>query len=348
MYGEVKANRVSPFGLNDPREGERKIISDPQDPEASKSGWHDIQWDANTTWGNNIEAGGVFQDGLVRRPRSDTLDFQFPYEPDTGVPNDYLDAAVTQIFYTTNMLHDLYYILGFTPAAGNFQENNHGEGGLDSDPVRIIIQYWGDRNNGYFEQNPDGITPYLTMLLFDFTDPMRDGGFDNGFVIHEYTHGCRYPDESFSDMHLLTGIVSDRLTGGPAASGCLNAWEADGMAEGWSDLYAAALTIKPEETRDNATYGFAAWATNSTNPPTARRVMYSTNLEINDWTYSKIDDLTRVHEVGTVWATMLYEVLWNLIDKHGKNDKPRPELVDGVPTDGKFLTLQLLTDAFAM
>jgi extracellular elastinolytic metalloproteinase len=149
-------------------------------------------------------------------------------------------------------------------------------------------------------------------------------------------------------MDLLTLAVSGRLTGGPLTTGCLDAWEADGMSEGWSDLFAAALTIKPDETRENATYGFAAWATNSTDPPTARRVMYSTNTEINDWTYSKIDDLTRVHEVGTVWATMLYEILWNLIDKHGKNDSPYPDFADGVPTDGKYLMLKLLTDAFAM
>lgn len=120
------------------------------------------------------------------------------------------------------------------------------------------------------------------------------------------------------------------------------------MAEGWSDLFAAALTIKPEENRDTATYGFAAWPLNNTNPPTARLRMYSTNMDINDFTYSSANGLTRVHQVGTVWATMLYDVLWNLIDKYGKNDSPRPDFVDGVPTDGKFLTLKLITDAFAM
>jgi extracellular elastinolytic metalloproteinase len=138
------------------------------------------------------------------------------------------------------------------------------------------------------------------------------------------------------------------MTGGPLTEGCLNDWEADGMAEGWSDLFAAAITMKPDETRENATYGFAAWPTGKTNPPTARLVMYSTNMEINNFTYSTINGFTRVHEVGTSWATMLYEVMWNLIDKYGKNDNPRPDFENGVPTDGKFLMLKLLIDAFAM
>jgi extracellular elastinolytic metalloproteinase len=142
--------------------------------------------------------------------------------------------------------------------------------------------------------------------------------------------------------------VSDRMTGGPTTAGCLTAWEPDGMAEGWSDIFAATLTIKPDEDRDSAMYGFASWPLNKTDPATARLRMYSTNMDVNEFTYSSANGLTAVHQVGTVWATMLYEVLWNLIDKHGKNDSPRPDLVDGVPTDGKFLTLKLLTDAFSM
>jgi extracellular elastinolytic metalloproteinase len=148
--------------------------------------------------GNNCQAGAVFQDGLVRSPRNDTLDFQYPYEPDTGTVNDNLDAAVTQIFYTVNMLHDLYYLLGFTPAAGNFQDDNHGEGGYGRDRVYVILRYWGERNNGFFEQKPDGAGPALTLLLFDFTDPVRDGAFDIGFVIHEYTHGRKCYDQRSS------------------------------------------------------------------------------------------------------------------------------------------------------
>ena len=46
---------------------------------------------------------------------------------------------------------------------------------------------------------------------------------------------------------------------------------------------------------------------------------------------------------------MLYEVLWNLIDKHGKNDNDFPTLDSaGVPDDGKFLALKLVQDGMAL
>lgn len=151
-----------------------------------------------------------------------------------------------------------------------------------------------------------------------------------------------------SCANLLELPVSGRLTGGAATSACLEDWEADGMAEGWSDLFASALAIKPADTSATAQYGFAAWPLNVTSPRTARLVMYSTDRSVNNWTYSNANGLEKVHQVGTVWATMLYDILWSLIDKHGKNDNPRPDFVDGKPTDGKFLWLKILTDSFSM
>ncbi|KAI5864481.1 extracellular metallo proteinase 1 [Durotheca rogersii] len=319
---------VYPWGLNDPSEGARKITSDPWDVTASKHTWHDSR---NTTAGNNADVGSVPIVAQVYAPTSENLTFEYPYVPDTETGLTYRDAAVAQVFYTVNMHHDLLYILGFTPAAGNFQADNYGEGGRGYDAVRVRIHHWGGKNNGYLTRTVEGVAPELVLYLFNFTDPERDAAFDNGFVIHEYTHG-----------------LSGRLTGGPRTRNCLDAFEADGMAEGWSDFYAAAVMLKPDDTRENATYGFAAWPTNSTNPPTARKVMYTTDMEANPWTYSMVNSLERVHEVGTVWASLLYEVLWNLIDKHGKNDAERPEMVDGVPTDGKFLAMKIVLDAMAL
>ncbi|KAI2630755.1 extracellular metallo proteinase 1 [Hypoxylon sp. NC1633] len=318
---------VYPWGLNDPTDGSRETIKNPWDPVASTDTWHDQRY---TTEGNNADAGSV-PVGKVYYPYSQDLTFVYPYTADTATGLTYRDAAVTQIFYTVNMYHDLLYLLGFTPAAGNFQVNNHGEGGKERDPVRVFIHHFHGKNNGYFQRTADGIAPQLVMYLFNYTDPERDVAFDNGFVIHEYTHG-----------------LSGRLTGGPANANCLDAFEADGMAEGWGDFYAAAVTLKPNDVRESATYGFAAWPTNSTNPPTARRVMYSTDRRINPWTYATVNDLTDVHEVGTAWATMLYEVLWNLVEKYGKNDAQRPNMVDGVPTDGRFLAMKIVLDALAL
>jgi extracellular elastinolytic metalloproteinase len=338
-YIDLAGYEVYPWGVNDPSDGDRVYVEDPQDNVASKWGWNyypDMPINfKNATIGNNIEAGSV-PSAQVLWPESKTMNFSYPYVPDEKPPGDTIDAATTQMFYITNMCHDLYYILGWTPAAGNLQEYNHGEGGEEGDNLWVRVHHFGPtRNNGMFEQSRDGFQSYLTMYLFDKTDPMRDSSFDNGFLIHEYTHG-----------------LSGRLTGGPMNSNCLNSWEADGMAEGWSDLFAAAIMLKPHETRETATYGFAAWPLNLTSTDgqrqTARLVLYSTDTEVNPWTYSKVNSLGRVHEVGTAWATMLYDVMWNLIDKHGRTEADFPELKDGKPTDGKFLTLKILIDGMAL
>ncbi|KAI9150276.1 Extracellular metalloproteinase 1 [Paramyrothecium foliicola] len=329
---------VYPWGINDPTEGKRVYVDNLADPVASKSGWHKYpgmpRGYEDRTIGNNIDSGSV-PTALVIFGHNKKGNFSFPYVPDAKPAADSAAAAATQMFYITNMCHDLYYLLGWTPAAGNLQEINHGEGGIEGDSLIVRTLHYSEKNNGQFEQSIDGQRSYLTMRLFDKTTPMRDGSFDNGFLIHEYTHG-----------------LSGRLTGGPLNANCLNSWEADGMAEGWSDLFAAAIMLKPNETRETATYGFAAWPLNLTateaKPKTARLVLYSTDMTVNPWTYSKVNSLGRVHEVGTAWATMLYDVMWNLIDKHGRTNATFPTLVDGIPTDGKYLTLKLLVDAMAL
>ena len=205
------ADLFSPFGLNDPSEGEREVIEDPENLDASKNGWIDEDFNngAGLTYGNNAQAGGVLQDGLYRWAENKELNFSFPYTPDEVDPAETMKAAVTNIFYTVNMLHDLYYVLGWTPAAGNLQKDNGDEGGKGNDQVDISVQYWGDRNNGFMRQTADGIAPSMTMLLFNSTDPMRDVAFDNGFVIHEYTHGCRLKDKEQASR---VNVVVYRLT----------------------------------------------------------------------------------------------------------------------------------------
>ena len=42
-------------------------------------------------------------------------------------------AAVTNLFYMNNYLHDWYYDAGFDEAAGNAQRDNYGRGGLAND-----------------------------------------------------------------------------------------------------------------------------------------------------------------------------------------------------------------------
>lgn len=140
--------------------------------------------------------------------------------------------------------------------------------------------------------------------------------------------------------------MSTRLTGGPANSGCLGGIESGGMGEGWSDFMSLAIRLLPADTR-STDYPMGDWV--SSDPGGIREYVYSTNTNTNPLTYSAADGQGSVHAVGTIWATALYEVMWNLVDKHGKSDESFPEFDDaGVPTDGKFLSMKIVMDGMAL
>ncbi|KXH42977.1 fungalysin metallopeptidase [Colletotrichum simmondsii] len=326
--------RVYPWGVNDPTEGDRVLVTDPWDLSASPLTWHsDGSANYTTTRGNNGIAQSNPSGGTAYltnyRPTSTSYNFDYEYSTSLTTPSAYIDASIAQLYYTANHYHDLLYTLGFTEAAGNFQINNQGKGGAGNDFVVLFAQDGSGTNNANFLTPPDGTNGRMRMYLWTQSTPRRDCSFEAGVVIHEYTHG-----------------LSTRLTGGPANSNCLNAVESGGMGEGWGDFFATAIRLKPTDTRATD-YAMGAWVYN--NPAGIRTVLYSTSMTTTPNTYSTINGLTSVHRIGETWATTLYEVLWNLIDKHGKNDGPKPEFdANGVPTDGKYLTLKLVLDGMAL
>lgn len=323
----------SPWRTEDPSKGSRVTITDPDDKLASEFTWHGSGTTRyTTTRGNNGNAQANFEGDSAwindYRPTSANLNFSYPYSPATTDPRSYADASVTQLFYTANMIHDLYYKLGFTERAGNFEANNNGQGGLGNDAVTLNAQDGSDTNNADFATPADGQTPRMRMYLWTYTTPRRDSCFDAGVIIHEYTHG-----------------LTNRLTGGPANSGCLSVTEAAGMGEGWSDFYAIAIHLRTTDTR-TTNYPMGAWIRGV--PQGIRAYVYSTSMTTNPMTYASANGQTSVHYIGTIWATILYEVVWNLIDKYGINNSIHPTFVNGIPTDGRFLALQIVTNALAL
>ena len=57
------------------------------------------------------------------------------------------------------------YRYGFTEAAGNFQVNNYGNGGLGGDAVNAEAQDGGGTNNANFGTPPDGTQPRMQMYV---------------------------------------------------------------------------------------------------------------------------------------------------------------------------------------
>ena len=172
--------------------------------------------------------------------------------------------------------------------------------------------------------------PIITQLAtasvnatFDGTDviPSRDGDLDAEIVIHEYTHG-----------------ISNRLTGGRFNVGCLQNNEQ--MGEGWSDYIAMVMTIQPGDQAEDIR-GLASYS--SGNPLGIREAPYSTDFGINDYTYADVNGNVSVpHGVGFVWATMLWEMTWDLIDEHGFD----ADIYNG--TGGNNIAFQLVMDGMKL
>lgn len=454
-----------------PSDGPRTLEVDPAEPVASPFGWHDTDGapgpEFTVTRGNNVHAYTDIDANGVPDPGSDPdggpdLLFDFPLDLSQG-PETYRDAAVTNLFYWNNIIHDVFYGYGFDEVSGNFQVNNYGRGGLGGDDVRAEAQDGSGTNNANFLTPTDGSRPRMQMYVWNYpvttqitvnppsaiegdydavpaafgpdladtgpktadlvlvddgtgvtsdgcepfigfpagsialvdrgacnftvkvvnaqnagapavvvannvpgspitmggSDPSitipsvmisldngnlfkanlpmnvtvskteapfpdRDSDLDNGVIIHEYGHG-----------------ISNRLTGGPTTN-CLGGQEQ--MGEGWSDWLALVLTTHPDDMsttpRGIGTYVIFEEPDGQGIRPTP----YTTDLNVNPTTYGDIPGLAVPHGVGYAWASMLWEVYWNLVEEHGYN----PDVYGDWTTGGNNLAIQLVMDGMKL
>jgi|JI10StandDraft_1071094.scaffolds.fasta_scaffold00502_6 hypothetical protein len=85
-------------------------------------------------------------------------------------------AAITQLFYGINWLHDDWYDAGFTEAAGNGQTSNYGRGGVEGDALLAEDQddaNGGSRNNANMSTPEDGMAPRMQVYLWTGADDRR-------------------------------------------------------------------------------------------------------------------------------------------------------------------------------
>ncbi len=327
-------------GTTQPAEVARTLVTiDAFDTTASPNGW--IDDGVNETRGNNVDAHlDLNADDIADTPRpqgSPSRVFDFTFDS-TQAPTAYQNAAVTQLFYWNNYIHDRYYQLGFTEAAGNFQNNNFGKGGSANDAVQADAQDGSGTNNANFSTPSDGSPGRMQMYVFTGPTPDRDGDFDQEVVIHEYTHG-----------------LSNRLVGGGVG---ISSLQPRGMGEGWSDFYALCLLSQPADD-PNAVYAAGAYASYQLSGLTQnyyygiRRYPYCTDLAKNPLTFKDIDPTlasahtgvpkspiagstaNEVHNMGEVWCVTLWEARANLIAKLGA-------------TAGNNLILRLVTDGMKL
>jgi extracellular elastinolytic metalloproteinase len=160
--------------------------------------------------------------------------------------------------------------------------------------------------------------------------PLRVGDLDTATIIHEYSHG-----------------VSNRLTGGLNVN-CLTGQEQ--MGEGWGDWHAITAlidTAKDDPDGPRGIYPYVLYEAPRTSRG-LRSAPYSRNMEIQPSTYDSIKQgawlngasLSQPHGIGHAWTAMLWDMVWDLIEKNGFN----PNLYGHWSTGGNNLAYQIVND----
>jgi extracellular elastinolytic metalloproteinase len=335
--------------LESPNDGNRQVVYNPADAVASPFGWHDTNGapgpEYTITRGNNANAytdtvGDNVPDPASQPDGGAGLDFNHLIPTYDATPAVYRDAAVDNLFYWNNVMHDVTHKYGFDEEAGNFQTTNYSSTGLGNDAVLAEAQDGSFVLNANFSTPPDGAPGRMQMFLWvdafdtlaltpggivrDYSHQVRDGDLDGGVIAHEYGHG-----------------VSNRLVGGPSNVNCLRTHD-EREGEGWSDWWSYVLTMRPGD--DGATPRgigtYVVYQDEGRTGPGIRITPYSTDMTINPSTYNTIKTAAEPHGVGYVWATMLWDMYWALVEEHGFNPNP----YEPWHTGGNNLAIQLVID----
>src|SRR5690606_19400968 len=194
----------SPAHAGDPFADLRTVETNAVDLVTSPLGWHN---DGTTSWtitrGNNVHAGVdvVAPNGIDPGGEAEGgpgLVFDFGFDPGTQNPAAYRDAAVANLFYWNNIIHDVTYRYGFDEASGNFQVTNVVSGlGTGGDPVRAEAQDLSGTNNANFSTpSADGSPPRMQMFVWNspFANELEVGApVNQTFVMSGADFGPPYP-----------------------------------------------------------------------------------------------------------------------------------------------------------
>jgi extracellular elastinolytic metalloproteinase len=249
-----------------------------------------------------------------------------PNTPFSWQQNDERTGA--QNFYFINKWHD--YLekapIGFTEAAGNFQQVNATRKGKGGDPVHDESLDGADTDHGLPDPNhidnanfatpPDGQSPTMQMYLwhtpgstFAQEPVIAAMGSDSADIVyHEYTHG-----------------LSHRLVTDADNNPALDSVQGGSMGEAWSDWYALDYLVNHGYIRDTrrpgdvnegvyvlAGKGIRSESTDCPVGSTSSACPGTAGTSSGGYTYGdfgRIFDATGdVHAAGEIWT----QTLWDL------------------------------------
>ncbi len=329
----------------------------------------------NRTIGNNAEAGidrmnpnGIDDNGWAFG--SPNRNFVYSYNPAPGnpapgeeplpttqtyPPSAFQQGSITNAFYAVNRWHDELYLLGFTEQARNFQNNNFGLGGLGGDSISVEVQDGSGTSGANFSTTADGNRSRLQLFIWAFPTPDRDGALDNQVIAHEVTHG-----------------LSSRLHGNGSGLGNQGGMMGEGWSDFYALALLSEPTDNPLGIYPVGGYStYQLTPTFESNHyhgirrfPYARRSVVGANgLPHNPLTFGNINtncdvfigttttnpnsafprnpviatsgNCSQVHNGGEIWASALWEMRGELINRHGATEGNRRALQ--YTTDGMKL-----------
>ena len=239
------------------------------------AGFPDLWIDVDRTVGNSTNAhqgdsGASFQGA------SQNNVLTFDPTSTTGV-----DQQVLNILYYCCYMHDYFYLLKFREADGNFQQDNFGRGGTQSDRVDARAHPGAVDGTANMFTPVDGSSPVMNMGLVTRTN--RHTAFDSTVVFHEFMHG-----------------VTNRLVGGAMNVNALDDPQSGGMGEGWGDYIACTI--------NNVTV-LGNWVLNNTGG--IRNFPYDSSYPRNFGDVGRTEggiDFAEVHNMGEIWCATLMEM----------------------------------------
>jgi extracellular elastinolytic metalloproteinase len=143
-----------------------------------------------------------------------------------------------------------------------------------------------------------------------------DGDYDNGIINHEYGHG-----------------ISNRLTGGPLTTTCLNNEEQ--MGEGWSDFMSLITTAKAGDTKNTKRAVGNYAEKKGVDGAGIRTYPYSYDMSINPLTYDRTIQNPEIHATGEIWCQTIWDMYWAFSDLYGWS----ADLKDTSSGNGKAIKL---------
>ncbi|ORX41553.1 hypothetical protein BCR36DRAFT_375181 [Piromyces finnis] len=215
-----------------------KIIENAFIKNASPNGWNKVgNINYYVTMGNNARV----YSNIENRETIADYNQQFNFRYNKNFSNDKnKEASVTNTFYLINLMHDIFFNLGFTEEKGNFQVENYSGKGIGNDPMTVIIHNYHfasdavemngkDLVRKYFYQNcpfmctstpSDGQYPIIHMTNLDYATA-------NHGIIHEYTHA-----------------VTRRMSSYGRNDNCFSDGNSSEMNEALSEFFASSIAFK--------------------------------------------------------------------------------------------------------